>query len=363
MLHLKFMSSGKYIVEWPKLINSFKTALACLIGYALYLWTPLPEAQWILITIVVVMSAQTSIGSLFIKAKMRFWGTVCGTVAAVIIILVCGNHHLALAIALFIIFMIFTYIASTPGDISYVGTLGSVTVAIIILNPYISMTIAGERFVEILLGISISFLVSYLVFPIRSHTMFIKSLISTLNYISEHFEQSFEEPKLEVEETLLDVNEKVLGIFAQQRRLIHETGLELGKSRKDKFIFQRVLNSERRIYRAINLMYYSLHAAPISRNMIQSLSGFDRLKQEVTQFLNQLSNAVKSGSTKEVDFLLTGLIDYIENDFKKIMHTQEYLHVSYAHTFLFGTKFLLKELKVLTETVGEINYLRISKIW
>ena len=48
-------------------------------------------------TTLVVMSAQTTIGSLFIKAKMRFLGTVCGTAASMAIIFLCGNSPVALS--------------------------------------------------------------------------------------------------------------------------------------------------------------------------------------------------------------------------------------------------------------------------
>src|SRR5262245_30678746 len=108
-------SPGQWIdFSSPRIINSFKTALACLIGYGLVLWTPLPQSQWIVITILVVMSAQTSIGSLFIKAKMRFWGTVCGAVVSVGIILLCDNHPPSLAAAIFISTLIFAYVAGIP---------------------------------------------------------------------------------------------------------------------------------------------------------------------------------------------------------------------------------------------------------
>ncbi len=341
-----------------KLINGFKTALACLIGYLLYLFSPLPQAQWILITILVVMSAQTSVGSLFIKAKYRFLGTVCGALAAILIIFICGQNHIALGVALFVMFMIFTYIASSPGDVSYMGTLGSVTIATIILNSGASIMVAGERFTEIVLGICVAFLVSYFIFPIRSHTLFVKNLSTALHYLHEYFEHCFQDPVENDQELLLDVDEKMFGIFAQQRRLIYETGWEFGKSRKDKSIFKQIFNVERRIYRAINLMYYSLHATPESRRIIQSLQGFEKLRLKISDFLEQLSHLVKTGSMQEIEFLIADLTNEMENDFKQSLHAQDYVNAVNTHTFFFGAKFILRELKVLTESVGKISYLR-----
>jgi Fusaric acid resistance protein family len=339
-----------------KVIHGFKTAFACLIGYMLVLTTPLPEAQWVVITILVVMSAQPSMGSLFIKAKMRFWGTVCGTLAGAVTVLLCHNDPAKLAIALFIFTLIFSYVASNPGDISYVGTLGAVTLVIIILAPHANLSIAGERFIEIVLGIILSFLVSQFVFPIRSHTIFLKNLGSTLAYLHEYFEGCFQKNPPDINDHLLDMNEQMLVIFSRQRRLILETGLELGKSRKDKIIFQEILNAERRVYRAINLMYHSFHAAPESMQIIESLSGFERFKRDVSQFLLQLSIAVKKMSIREIDFLLEELVDILEDDFKKILLTQEFQHIAGVYTFLFGVKFLMSGLKNLTLSLGKIKF-------
>lgn len=339
----------------PKVIHGFKTALACLIGYMLVLITHWPQAQWIVITILVVMSAQPNVGSLFIKAKMRFWGTVFGALAAIITVILCHNPA-ELAIALFVFTLIFSYVACNPGDISYVGTLGSVTLVIIILGPHANLSAAGERFIEIIVGIILSVLVSQFVFPIRSHTVFLKNLGSTLAYFYEYFENCFQKNVPDINDHLLDMNEKMLVTFSQQRRLILETGLELGKSRKDKIIFQEILNAERRVYRAINLMYYGFHAAPESMQIIESLPGFENFKRDISHFLMQLTTAVEKRSIQEIDFLVEKLADILEDDFKDIRLTQEFRHVAGVYTFLFGAKFLAQGLKNLTLNLGKIKF-------
>lgn len=311
-----------------KVINGFKTALACLIGYALFLYTPLPQPQWITITILVVMSAQTSIGSLYIKAKMRFWGTIAGTLASVLIILLCHNNHIALAIALFIAFFGFTYVASTLGDISYMGALGSITVAMIILNPQVSLILAGERFIEIGLGIIISFLVSYFIFPIRSHTLFIDNLVATLHYLKGQFESK---------DDLIDVDEKILSFFNHQRRLILETGLEWGRSRHDKAIFQKILNCERRIYRGINLIHHSLNTN----------RGLESFKQEIIDCFTQLIRSLKDTSITTHECIFKDFPNHLGPD-----------AVSNIHVFLFGANLLTHELKNLNQLITQISYLR-----
>ncbi len=134
-----------------RIVNSLKTALAVLIGYLFVIGASLPQSQWIVITIIVVMSAQTSVGSLLVKATMRFWGTVGGTILCIVVLYLFGNTTIATACALLISSLLFTYIAGSPGEASYAGTLGAVTVVIILLNQEVNITIACIRLVEILL--------------------------------------------------------------------------------------------------------------------------------------------------------------------------------------------------------------------
>jgi uncharacterized membrane protein YgaE (UPF0421/DUF939 family) len=338
----------------PKVVNGLKTALACLIGYLLYLWTPLPQAQWIVITILVVMSAQTSIGSLFLKAKMRFWGTVCGALASSAIILISGGHPVGLAISLFVMTAIFAYIAGTPGDVSYLGTLGAVTVAIIILNPVANLVTVAERFSEIMLGIIISFLVSYLIFPVRSHTIFLLNLENTLIYLQEYFLSCFKELIPDLNTPLHDLNEKVLGIFSQQRRLIQETGLELGKKRKDKENFQRIMNAERRVYRGLNLIYYSLHATPSTRKLIQSLNGFEEFKNEASNHFVVLANKIKNKESP-IEFNLKNYDVIMQANIPANLSDYPEVDITIVNTFLFSVSFFLAEFKKLHLEVVQIS--------
>lgn len=335
----------------PKTINALKTAIACVIGYLCIKLTSLPQAQWIVITIIVVMSAQTTIGSLFIKAQMRFWGTLLGALSAVAIIIICRNNPLGIGIALFVASLIFAYLAAAPGDISYVGTLGAVTVAIIILTPAANLVIAGERFLEIILGLLISFLISCFVFPIRSHTLFLSNLESTLIYLHEYFVNSFEDSAAELNKPLHDLNEKILGIFTQQRRLIYETGIEFGKTRQDKKNFQTILDTERRVYRGLNLIYYSLHSTAETRKITQSIDKFAEFKTEVAHYILQLADKVKNGCKLD-EFNLCDYDRFMEQDFLEKKARLNHSDDSNVYTFIFSVRFLLTQLQRLHHEIS-----------
>ena len=281
----------------------------------------------------------------------NFWGAF----ASVVIILVCGNDPILIGIAFFLTILCFTYLAGNPGDIGLVGTLGSVTVAIILLAESTNLIIAAERFIVILIGLLLSTLISYFVFPIRSHSIFLSNLHNTLSYFQKYFEKSFKKSEKD-NEIFLDLDEKITSTFAQQRRLIHETGLELGKTREDKMAFQQVMQAERRIYRAMNLIYYSLNDTEEGRELIQSLKEIENFKQEISLFILRLAEMIKFKNSKNLDFPADEKISLMENDFKNILYKSEYPYIFDANTFLFAAKFLARELKNLNEAIGKIHY-------
>src|SRR5690348_15020341 len=69
-----------------RMIHSIKTGLACLFAYMLTQVVHFHVDQWIIITVVVVMCGQMSIGSILQKSYMRFLGTLTGSMYAACIL-------------------------------------------------------------------------------------------------------------------------------------------------------------------------------------------------------------------------------------------------------------------------------------
>src|SRR5436190_3578629 len=118
-----------------RLIHSFKTLIACLIGLALAKLSHLPSGQWIVITIIVVMCSQLYVGSVLQKSYLRFLGTLVGCLFAIIAILIAPNIQVAILGAIAVSAFVFSYIATGQESYPYTGTLGAVTTVIIMLNP------------------------------------------------------------------------------------------------------------------------------------------------------------------------------------------------------------------------------------
>ena len=78
-------------LDYYRIIHSLKTAIACLIGLGVEKYYNWPSGQWVPITIIVVMSAQTHFGGALTKAYMRFLGTVAGVAISILTLFFFGK--------------------------------------------------------------------------------------------------------------------------------------------------------------------------------------------------------------------------------------------------------------------------------
>src|SRR3990167_8470194 len=154
-------------INIERVIHSIKTAAAVTIGFLLTRLVGFPADQWIVITILVVMCAQIYVGSVIQKAYLRFLGTMIGCLGATLAIVIFGHTSVTVAITLGLASFTFSYIATGQESLSYAGTLGAVTTAIIMLGQSPTITFAAERFLEISVGLFIATVVSQFFLPIQ----------------------------------------------------------------------------------------------------------------------------------------------------------------------------------------------------
>ncbi len=319
------------------------------------IFTPLPQAQWIIITVLVVMSAQSTLGGVLIKSQMRFWGTVAGAAFSVLTLLFFGIDPWVIGTVLFITILFFSYMAGSTGDVSAAGTLGAVTIAMMLLIPNPNIAVAGARFLEIIIGIVLAFLVSRFIFPIHAHALLLRGFADTLLDLRRHFDLCWTNRSAEWTLTDVELDEKITKAFPIMRKLLHESKFELGKNHPDLAKYQNVFNSLIKIYRAINMLYYSEHSSREAIVVIEELKGLDHFKQQASALILQLSEAITSKKVKEVDFLIADWAHYMETEFKPMVQQKEYSHIAAVNAFLFAVKLLTVELRKLAETMGEMT--------
>ncbi|MGE3920401.1 MAG: FUSC family protein [Gammaproteobacteria bacterium] len=341
--------------EWgsPRTINSIKTAIACLIGYLIVEISDVPQSPWVLVTIVVVMSAQITVGSTIIKSYMRFWGTFFGAAAAAIIFLVTRNNVWLVGFTLFWTNLLFSYIAGSSKDISTAGTLGGVTVAMILLANTPTLQTAGIRFIEINLGILISLLVTKFVFPIRASDILRSNFITTFSSLADYYkERMFYKFSGEYHE-LSDLEEKVISALSTQRKLLHELETEVGRNKKKLIIYQNIIADEVKIFRCINLMNYSFHNSPYTENLITNLEEYPPFFQAVYDFLASVSSQFKTNSSEKINTpVLESTFKALNQKVEKLLSEHPFEQISAVNSFTFTAQILIKTLCALVETIS-----------
>jgi uncharacterized membrane protein YccC len=285
----------KKYIDIERLIHSIKTVIACLIGFLVTRIIGFPADQWIVITILVVMCAQLYVGSMLQKAYLRFLGTVIGCLVATITLLTVGETNVAIATTIGLSSFFFSYLATGQESLSYAGTLGAVTTAIIMLGQQPTVMLAGERFLEISLGILIATIISQFVLPIHARAHLRRTQALTLKQLRDYYtirlianEPDTQSPQAE------NLDEDIVKSLSKQRKLAKEAARERLGGDFDPARFLRTLHYEREILRAIDFMHNALiHIKKTESALLESpiLHTFNAI---VLESLDRLINAIES---------------------------------------------------------------------
>lgn len=258
------MQFSKWKFKLPKLdnnrlVHSLKTAIAFLFGLLISLVFHLPlQGRWVLISILVVMCAQSRVGAVLQKSYMRFLGTVIGATVASLTLWLIYPNVVFTTLILCLATALFSYIADSPSAWSEAGPLGAVTLVIIVIaqNPTFSTVIS--RFLEINLGIVIALLVSRFIWPLHSRTQLRYILINTLQDLKNLSKQLNEYLSSNTEKPYELLENQVMNYLGTQKKLFDEVMREsFGKSNLVRE-FKDILYSEREILRCITLMRNAL---------------------------------------------------------------------------------------------------------
>lgn len=272
-----------------RLTHSFKTALAVLLGFLFTRFIPLPSDQWVIITILVVMCAQVFVGGVLQKSLLRFFGTVGGCLFGVFFLVTAGTNPVMIGAALVISAFFFSYISASQENLAYAGTLGAVTVPIILLGQHPSVFLAASRFLEISLGLLIATVVSQFVLPINARTHLKRAQVSTLQQLTAYYREAI---VIAADIDREERDELIAKSLLKQRQLAKDSVREpLGK-RFNPERFAEILYSEREILRAITFMHLArTHLVNHSAFQDANLLAFH---ESVITALTGLANALQN---------------------------------------------------------------------
>jgi len=346
-------------INYYRVIHSVKTAFACLVGLALEKYFEWPMGQWVPITIMVVMSAQTHFGGALSKALMRFLGTVGGIAIVVTVLWVFGDNIVVVCCTIFFAIIIFTYIASGYGDISYAGTLGGVTVILVLTGQHIGIETAIQRGFYILIGIAIALLVSRFIFPIHARDRFRYHVTLTLRNLSRLYAanvQLDESLKKAVDSTANSaLSFQIADDIANQPRLIHEAVIGSRAFAANKASFTEILHGEHSLNRLINLMYLSLYEADSTIIVKKQLAAVEELHTIIVNGLNYLADCLESLQKPQVVVNLSEVLGRITKVVEDLPEKTNAHQLIMEHSFLFFMEQIVKELENMRKLIAKVN--------
>lgn len=326
-------------IDLEQLTHAIKTVIACLIGAVISFYFHFESGPWIVISILVVMTAQIFVGSVLQKAYLRLLGTIIGTLIASITLAIYGPKPIPILMTIAIATFFFSYLATTKESLSYTGTLGAVTTTIILFAPNPTLHLAFQRSLEIGLGILIATVVSNFVFPIHARTHLRRSQITTLKRLRDYYIDCLI-AKVNLETTYFqDAEENIALLLVKQRQLAKEAKRELLDRRYDPEHFSLTLMNEKQLLRSINFMHDALQRIDQSKSFFAQSSPLYSFNEAVVAEFNKLIQTIEEDQPGSNPIDLPSLTDIKIARNSPVYTPQEVLHLD---GFIFGAERLIE---------------------
>jgi uncharacterized membrane protein YccC len=331
---------------WERLIHSIKTALACLLGLALTIEFGSYRGPWLVISIIVVMCAQINVGSMVQKSSMRLLGTLCGSIIAALCIWFFPSDYYVYSIITAIAVAIFSFFATGQSKLHDAGTLGAVTVAIILIGHDPTMTVAWSRFVEISIGILLAGLISQVLFPVHARTHLRNGQAETLRQLSLFYSATLLNESSEKNEShYIELDEAIVKSLIEQRKLAKDAGRELFGSAFNMGQFNQYLWYAREILRSMTFMHLAYNASAACKNVFSGTKAITDFQQQISRVLTDIASGIENNHMPTI--LLPSLTP-IKNIIAE-NHTLSEDDQVYCHAFLFCAEILTDNLRQLSK--------------
>jgi uncharacterized membrane protein YccC len=354
--------------HWPfkyyRTIHSIKTALGCLLGVAIEKYYDLPSGQWIPITVMVVMSAQVHFGGALRKAYMRFLGTVSGIAITITTLWLFDNNLIAIFCVIFIVIMVFTYVASSKGDINYAGTLGGVTTLLTLTGQQVGIEIAMQRGLYIIIGIVIALVVSRVVFPIHARDRFRYHVATTLRNLQKLY-LKITQMDVQLEQKTIDSeleNVVATDIAINQPQLINEAVAGSRAFAAKKRFFTQIINSEHQLNRLIGLTYRNLFAIESPEIIKEYLATVGDLHAVIENNFIYLADCFENMESPEESADLNNAIQKTVQIVEKLPKKNEIHETITGYSLIFFMEQILKELKNINQLIKKVSGKNINSV-
>lgn len=336
-----------------RLVHGIKTAMACLLGYAITKTAHFPVDQWLVITIIVVMCAQVNVGSMLHKSYMRLVGTSAGSVLAALTLEMFGTNEIAIATMLGLSGIVFSYAATSDTDYSDAGTLGAVTVAIVLIAKHPTVTTAADRFFEISIAILIAAFVSQFIMPIHARSNLRHMQAKTIGKLRDFYVATImTDPNDKVIAGYRELDEEIVKSLSTQRSLAKQSAHEpFGKAFNIQH-FSSLLRCEKEMFRSIVCMNYAYTMLGSHRHILADMPGIKEFHESVCKALDTISPCVEHHNLCQSDITIPDI-----QSVKDAVHQASQLitgdDLIYIDGFLFCADLLAIHIKELSFLVSK----------
>jgi uncharacterized membrane protein YccC len=256
----------------------------------------LPDDNWAILTVVVLMSARF-VGSIALKAIMRVIGTIAGALVGVWLV---GDYTSTPAIFLPVLFLVMAFASYKYGQLGarqvpyayYLLGFTALTVATDgVTDPARAWQIGLDRTEEILVGIMSSLLVMSIIWPRYAREEFIeagRAALKTVNRLVSAHGQASIDPANADSETALEgraySRAEIHDTFDQQLSVLRN--LQQAGARESTFFSARLSNYNAFLVSLINLFHAGLY---LSRHRVEPWF-LDHMRQETESLLTAVSD-------------------------------------------------------------------------
>lgn len=306
---------------WPQSVENraaIRTALAALIAILISFKFHLETPYWSGMTVVIVSNLYT--GSIIDKAMMRIIGTIAGAFLGYFVAGIVTNSFLLYLLCCFLIIAVSVYFFNYS-RYGYAYLLGALCAFIIIsqlaINPQNAFFVAIWRPVEIGIGVLVSAISVYAIFPnhikdnmfVQVHDLF-DDFLSEFNLLQEHLS------KTQVDFT--DLNASNLKIRKKVRKAVELIGAlnqEIGVKKVDVDKFRAFLDT---FYTICKQLQYLIIIPPEPENLLSfQILTIQPIFTAIQHDLVLLQSRFNNRLTDSIELQLGNALVELENEFHR----------------------------------------------
>ena len=294
-----------FLYRHHALVHGGKTALAAGLGLLLgWLLKPLithPEwqAEWIVITIVVVMTMLPNVGGVLLRSIYRLIATTLAALIALAVIFFTDYNPVAIMATLVIGVGVFTILAQYK-KYRQLGVLCAITLAILLSMPEPKESIILWRTLDIILGVIVALLVSRFIFPIRAARQLRFHMADTITNLGRLFtlaaaDEDIPEQDYEV------LEDQISQGFIAQRDSLPLALLEHHRVRSRKACLEHMMRCQRSILGLSRTLRRAYRHTEFGEETIASLDGLDEVRTRIAGQLKAISAGIRKALAPQPD--------------------------------------------------------------